>query len=128
MNGELVRWGTGTSIHLNSKEQSLFLVWTVVELADEWEGFIFSMNFCFIVHFKLVRLIFRSFPKVVLKAKSLELFAICLNSECTSEAFNQVYCFQPLKRNKNYLSLMKLILQAVSQYVSVARHSAVLNY
>lgn len=79
------------------------------------------------VHFKPAKLIFRSYPKVVLKAKSLELLAICLNSECMSEAFNHVYCFQPLKRNKNYLSLMKLILQAVSQYVSVARHSAVLN-
>lgn len=99
-----------------------------MELGDERKVFNFPMNFCFIVHFKPVNLIFRSFPKVVLKAKSLELFAICLNSECTSEAFNHVYCFQPLKRNKNYLSLMKLILQAVSQYVSVARHSAVLNY
>lgn len=59
------------------------------------------MDFCFIEDFKRVKLI-RSFPKVVLKAKSLELFAICLNSECMSEAFNHVYCFQPLKRNKNY--------------------------
>lgn len=128
----MVKWGGGKlgAIILvkNGRWQNWFLGWRVVELADEWEVFNFPKNFCFIVHFKPVKLISRSFPEVVLKAKSLELFAICLNSECMSEAFNHVYCFQPLKRNKNYLSLTKLISQAVSQYVSIARDSAVLNY
>lgn len=99
-----------------------------MEIADEWKLFNFPMDFCFIVHFKPVKLIFRSFPKVLLKANSLDLVAICLNSECMPEAFNRVYCFQPLKRNKNYLSLMKLISQAVSQYVYRCKTQAVLSY
>jgi len=98
----MVRWGAGTSIHPNSEEQSLGLLGTVGELAGEREVSDFPVNFSFLVHCKPAKLIFRSFPNVVFKAKSLELFALCLNSECTSEAFNHGYCFQPLKRNKNY--------------------------